>query len=364
MKSRIYLAALLMCLSCAAQAQSKVTLYGVLDTGVEYLTNSGTSHRSAIRMESNNDWGSRFGLMGTENLGGGWKALFQLEGGMIIGNGNLTMGGREFGRIAMVGIENQHHKLVMGRLLSPLIDSVNVLDPTIYAQFSLATQDPGLVSRGDNAIRYFYTQGPFQFSVFYSLGTDTLATPIGQPAGAAANAKDLALAAKYNRNGLLISAVYDHIHGPLATAPYALGVIAPALQPKSSSTADRVSRYVIGARYKLRKTTMFYGWRYLHAKVLSRSQNSNLVWGGVSQEITPFYTLVAAVYHQNVAGIDAKPTSFVLANYYYLSKRTVLYLNGSYMLNTSKSDLGVDTNAQTSIGTNQFGVQLGMTHFF
>jgi predicted porin len=85
MKSkRTLLAVALMSAGAVAHAQSSVTLYGRLDAGIEYMSglpgNNGTGSTSRWRQESG-DWGtSLWGLKGVEDLGGGNKAVFQLEG--------------------------------------------------------------------------------------------------------------------------------------------------------------------------------------------------------------------------------------------------------------------------------------------
>ncbi len=76
----------------AAQAQSSVTLYGVVDANIEYVNNVGVvptaangfnrgPAHSVARMDPGGLSGSRWGLRGTEDLGGGLKALFVLESG-------------------------------------------------------------------------------------------------------------------------------------------------------------------------------------------------------------------------------------------------------------------------------------------
>src|SRR6195952_4042359 len=78
------LAVALMSAGVIAHAQSRVTLYGRLDAGIEYISglpnNSYTGSVSRWRVESG-DWGtSLWGMKGAEDLGGGNKAVFQLEG--------------------------------------------------------------------------------------------------------------------------------------------------------------------------------------------------------------------------------------------------------------------------------------------
>jgi predicted porin len=115
------LAAALMSAGVIAHAQSSVTLYGRLDAGIEYmngLVNNGAgAHR--WRAESG-DWGtSLWGLKGSEDLGGGNKAVFQLEGAFNTMNGRFGGdAGQIWDRWATVGLSNPTYgTFLMGREL-------------------------------------------------------------------------------------------------------------------------------------------------------------------------------------------------------------------------------------------------------
>ena len=82
--------------SASASAQSSVTLYGVLDEGINYTNNVGG--HSQVAMASGFPHGSRWGLKGNEDLGGGATAIFQLENGFDVDNGRAFQGGALFGR--------------------------------------------------------------------------------------------------------------------------------------------------------------------------------------------------------------------------------------------------------------------------
>ena len=100
--------------SMGAFAQSSVTLYGTLDEGITYLNN--VNGKSLWQMESGNLWGPNFGLKGTEDLGGGMKALFVLESGFDINSGRQGQGGLMFGRTAYVGLgSDKFGTVTMGR---------------------------------------------------------------------------------------------------------------------------------------------------------------------------------------------------------------------------------------------------------
>ncbi len=75
---RIAVLAISVAATTAAHAQSSVTLYGLIDAGLMYTNNvvKGTSHGSLFQTTSGEINGSRFGIRGSEDLGGGLHAIF------------------------------------------------------------------------------------------------------------------------------------------------------------------------------------------------------------------------------------------------------------------------------------------------
>ena len=78
-----------------------VTLYGLIDTGLQYVSNGPGGH-SKTGISTGNLSGSRWGLRGSEDLGGGLSAIFTLENGFDSSNGQAMQGDRLFGRQAYV----------------------------------------------------------------------------------------------------------------------------------------------------------------------------------------------------------------------------------------------------------------------
>ena len=110
-------------ISGIAHAQNTVTLYGIIDTGLTYVSNQGGGR--FVGMTSGNESGSRWGLKGSEDLGGGLKTVFQLENGFNSTNGRLGQGGRMFGRQAFVGLSSDKWgTLTAGRQYDPLVDLI------------------------------------------------------------------------------------------------------------------------------------------------------------------------------------------------------------------------------------------------
>src|SRR4051794_16767875 len=100
---RIILGSLAMGFAAAASAQSSVTLYGLVDNGVQFETGLPKGHR--LGAESGNWAESRFGLKGLEDIGGGTFVTFQLESRLNTQNGTYANGSFFEGQ-ATIGMSN------------------------------------------------------------------------------------------------------------------------------------------------------------------------------------------------------------------------------------------------------------------
>src|ERR1700733_12822529 len=98
-------------ISSHAYAQSSVTLYGIIPSGIAYVSNE--SGHSNVRVISGSQQGPRIGFRGSEDLGNGLSAIFELENGFNSQTGVLSQGGRLFGRQAYVGLSSAHWGSVM-----------------------------------------------------------------------------------------------------------------------------------------------------------------------------------------------------------------------------------------------------------
>lgn len=114
--------ALLTLFSGGAWAQTHVTLYGIVDVGVQWnkkFASDSNRQESVWSVDSGYQSGSRVGLRGAEALGGGLNAIFALEGGIDTSTGESTQGGLLFGRQAWVGVQGGWGTLVAGRIPTP-----------------------------------------------------------------------------------------------------------------------------------------------------------------------------------------------------------------------------------------------------
>lgn len=181
MKKTLLAAALTIGFMGAAQAETSVTLYGIVDAGISYQQVKGTNPFTGADYKSNSTGflsggqsESRWGLRGTEDLGEGLQAVFVLENGFDIGTGRANHDNRLFGRQATVGLRSDAWgQLDFGRqsnIATKYFADVASPFGTDFSQARAGTTFGAADSvRYDNMIMY---QTPnfsgFQFGVGYS----------------------------------------------------------------------------------------------------------------------------------------------------------------------------------------------------
>ena len=184
MKKTLLAAALIVGFAGVAQAETSVTLYGILDGGIGYQKVDGAFRNGTevdakrVGMINGIQSGNRWGLKGSEDLGSGLRAVFQLESGFDLGRGTSSQGGRLFGRQATVGLAGDSWgQLDIGRQTNIASKYLpGVADPfgagfeqaNIGAAFTAAN-----TARYDNMVMY---QTPnfsgFQFGIGYSFNVN------------------------------------------------------------------------------------------------------------------------------------------------------------------------------------------------
>ncbi|NPT55094.1 porin [Paraburkholderia sp. 5N] len=124
MKKQLLALATLSLLAGVVHAQSRVTLYGLIDEGFEAVSNvpvaGKTGGDTKYALDGINGLnGTRWGLRGTEDLGGGLAAVFTLENGFDLNTGKLGQGGAEFGRQVS---SSRFGTLTLGRQYDSVVD--------------------------------------------------------------------------------------------------------------------------------------------------------------------------------------------------------------------------------------------------
>lgn len=338
--------------STGAHAQSNVQVYGLIDAGVEYLNHANAAQDSVVKVVSGGKNTSRWGFRGTEDLGNGLKAVFGLEGGILLDTGNSD--GALFKRQAFVGLEGGFGRVVVGRSFTTTYDFVIAFDPLGYApNYSWATSTNasgpskyGMTTAFDNLIKYSGQSGDFKYGATVGLG---------EQAGSAADSRKYAVGASWTHDGLGLMATYEQVNGNTLAA---------------TGNRDEAKVYHLAADYKTgdwRLTAGMRGYKQTLAKAATPDVRADTYWGGVTYVIKPAITLTGAVYKVNVknvaSGQDADPVMYVARGLYALSKRTDLYVTAGYakadnnkLVSLSRDDAG--------FGSTQTGITTGIQHRF
>jgi predicted porin len=363
--------------SASAYAQSSVTLYGILDTGVEYVSHANAAGDGLVRMPGiTGELPSRWGLRGSEDLGNGYKAVFALESGFNTRGGDLGQGGRLFGRQAWLGLASKYGQLSFGRQYTmtywAMTDS-DILGPDIYGSGSLDSYIPN--ARSDNTVGYKGTFSGVTIGATYSFGRDSAGTGnspgqgtcAGQVAGHSTNCRQWSAMLRYDASSFGVAAAYDEQRGGAsAAANFFDGVATFPL----TSGADKDTRMQLNGWANVFGVHIGGGWlgRLVEADASGGPEvRSNLFYLGASYPITPAFTLDGEIYRITNREQDARATMGTVRGTYSLSKTTAVYLQAAYLSNSAHASYTVSSGGggtTPGAGQGQTGVMAGIRHLF
>jgi predicted porin len=390
-------------LPLAAQAQTSVTVFGKLYPQITNIRTSGASPvgtvvsplslaatgaastRQTVMQSSN----SRIGFRGTEDLGGGLKALFQLESAFSVDDGTLNATNVLWGQNTFVGLAGGFGTVKLGKMDTPyksLGDTISFLGVAsgnfISNSTVLSGQPWGIGNahrfheRKNNAIQY---ESPdfagFQILAQYALGEQVNATARGSNTSAGI---------KYEAGPFYVALAHDHhedqfggtLNMPSSSGASAAALAAAVAGKQSDDDATRLTfQFKIApetrveanvARIRLKETGV--------GAVGAFREYRHNVWA-ISGEHKMGPVTLAASYGQgsegrcvlvgvtcSTAGLQTKQLN--LGTSYSLSKRTQLFLIASQFKNDHSATLSNATGGRVAPGTDTKAVALGVNHNF
>ncbi|KOF54082.1 MULTISPECIES: porin [unclassified Achromobacter] len=242
MKKTLLAVALLAGFAGAAQAADSVTLYGLIDAGIGYekvkFDGNSQSRFGGVQGVSS---GSRFGLRGSEDLGDGLRAVFNLEGGFGPMNGQSLQGGRLWGRQATVGLDSDSWgRLEFGRqtnLASKYFGAIDPFSISYNAANMGTTFGSANTMRLDNMVLYQTpSMGGFKFGVGYSFSADDTVSDASQKEFQTGN------------NNRILTAGAQYVNGPLYLAA-AYDRFNPSNGQTGGKSSARIQEYMVGGTY-------------------------------------------------------------------------------------------------------------------
>lgn len=336
--------------SGAATAQSSVTLFGIVDAGLTYAKASGGD--SVYGMSNSGNLTSRLGLRGMEDLGGGLKAGFWLEGGFHNDSGaGLTAGAFDFKRRSTISLTGDFGEVRLGRAFTRAYENLSRHD--VFGQVGIGQNQtwynaPAAVVRGSNMLTYL-SPSLSGFRASADLG-------FGETAGSASNNRYLGAAATYDNGPLSLSLAAEQWND----AAYTAGT--------QTIVLDNTSAYGLGAGYNFGAIKLAGLVRQQRNKpITGESLKFNTAHVGAVVPLGAGEARVGYNYYDN-ASTQGKAHQLSLGYVHHLSKRTALYGTYAFMKNKNQERFmltaaGLNLTAPAP-GKGQNAVTVGIRHSF
>jgi predicted porin len=364
MKKSLIAIAVLGAFSSAAMAQSSVTVYGDIDSAVRFTTNANAAGGHQLSMGNGIFENSRLGFKGSEDLGNGTSAVFDLEAGFNIGNGQSAGQGQLFGNQSWVGLKNNTlGEVDAGRqygLAYQTLGSYSALGRGVATEqgnapeLAWATKLYGVSF--DNTVEYTGNFGPVQAQAQYSFG--------GVAGQTSAGSTD-AVALKYAQGPFSIGGVYQQSKDGAAKdlKVFGLGgsyVAGPATLFLSYTDAKRDAGFAA--------SNVLNGGPLANTSLLANTnsvlQRTDNVWStGVNFQATPAWNFTVGYMHDGVThvsdlGNNGKVSTIYGVADYAFSKRTDVYfevdnsnLKGGEVASADVLSIGGGNSQRTGIAT-------------
>jgi predicted porin len=351
MKKHLLALAALAAVSGVASAQS-VTVYGTMDVGITSANKNAAASATAgtkTSMESGGIAPSVFGFKGTEDLGGGLKASFALEGHLDSSTGqkndlSTTSGQGLFARQANLNLSGDFGSLTLGRQFTPAVLAFAATDPrglresysglqlfAVTAPATNANSHAGIFA--SNAVGYSKSLGPVSVSAMRALG---------EVAGnASINTLDS--------------------FGVVYTGPVTLSAGYESSKDNDTNVKD-TTKSTFGAAYALGNLTIKANT--ISYKVKTSGAESEVFGFGGEYKLTPNSNVTAAYYDGKAKATGAKAKSYVASYEYAFSKRTTAYAQyAAVEQNATSTNLNVLAVATVANKTAS-NVNVGIKHSF
>jgi general bacterial porin, GBP family len=382
MKKTLIVAALSASFATAANAQSSVTLYGIVDAGFTYVNNEGASnekgHGPSFGLTSGNLSDSRWGMRGTEDLGGGMKAIFTLENGFDLTNGKGAQGGRMFGRQAFVGLSGEGFGAVtLGRQYDSVSDYLGPLTANgawggTYFAHPWDNDNTNSSFSVNNSVKYQSANyGGFSFGGLYGFSN---------AAGSFAENRAYSVGAGYANGPFKLAAAYLELQG--TNSGNKSGAVTDStvfdtsgnfsFQPPFESETQRT--YGVGANYSVGALTFGGVWTQtrLQFGIGDSSARFNNYEVNARYNVTPALALGGAYTYTDLKlsvpgdrnSDHTKYHQFGVQADYSLSKRTDIYAEGVVQLVKDGGAPIIYGTSAPSASSNQVVVSTGIRHRF
>lgn len=358
----------------ASDGKPLVTIYGILDSGVEHITNVGADGKSLTRVPPiTATLPSRLGFRLHKEFRPGYAAVGTLEAGFNLDDGNQLQAGRIFGRQAFAGLETPYGTFSFGRQYSMLIGAMmgsDQLGPNIYGLSSLDIYLPN--SRYDNSLAWKHRIGGFSAGVSYSFGRDTSggAPASGTCAGEQASISDTqqckawSAMLRYDAPGFGLAGGIDQLKGGSGATAFFFNGAAPFA---FADSGDKDTRTTVGGYLKFAGAQIGLGWLGRKVDTAATDVESDTYYLTASYQLSAAMKLDGGVYRIVNDDQDRDATLSVLRLFFSLDKGLDAYAQLGHVANSDQASYalsGAGGATAPAAGKSQNGYMLGLRYFF
>ncbi|RQS68183.1 porin [Burkholderia sp. Bp8963] len=394
---KIFAASALATFAFSAHAQSSMTLYGILDQAMTYTNNTGTTKAdgtvtpagSKFAMDSlSGTAGSRWGIRGDEDLGGGLHTIFTLESGINMPTGGFGQGGLMWGRQIFVGLRStQYGQVTLGRQYDSVYNFTMPLDAGTLNSNGAAmhagdVDNAAINLRQNNSIRYL---SPTIKGLTFGGGL-----ALGGVAGDVTNGLQYNFGAQYDTGmGLKLGAAYEFFKNPTGSTSgtgwftsNGSGTLLSHQLDAGYTSAQSYQIAMVAAQYTKGPWTFAGSWSNAQFGKMTAFNGASVTFNtfdlGVQYMWSPFFSTAVGWNYQTSAGVtrpdrtkvgNQHSNQFYTLISYFLSKRTTLYAAAGYQDSRGVNSQGgravadIDNIVDSSTGK-QVVARLGIRHNF
>ena len=374
--------------SSAAHAQSSVTLYGAVEAGLIYQNTSAKGfppslplaalHNagSVFGMTNGGLYGSFWGLKGSEDIGGGYKINFKLQGAFTVSNGNFALSDTPgvsaiFNQYATIGASGPFGSVDAGRQIVPMIYAMADTDArsaqysgsilTAWLGMNQAAGWQGASTNGAIGALYDSNAIVYRSPKFYGASLALEFAPGGVAGQAQGGTRESAVL-QYSNYGLHLAAVYYNGHD---TNPYSINLPTGSIVAQPLTGIDNNRFYYLGAMYTYRGFSVSTSYSNGKNPAQSSKANIELFSGAVGYEFSPAFRVSMGDYYLRDRNNSANHSNEIaLGADYSLSKRTTVYAQVGYVDNKGNMSQMISYGEPVAPGTSTTAVILGMRHNF
>jgi predicted porin len=334
MQKKLIALAVASLVSAPVFAQSNVQMYGTFDAGVRHVDNANGNGQSNTTMDSAGTYNSnRWGFTGSEDLGGGMKANFTLEGGFQSGTGVGSISGGLFGRKQIVGLSGSWGRVDLGRNYTTIFYTTGAYDPFKYKYTGIIPIAGLDGARNNNDIQYtsnsmngFVVRAEHNF---------------GEVAGTSS-------ALAQSEIGL------SYANGPMSFGG------AYATEKTDVAGAIKSTNWTIGGKYDFKPIEVMVGYDVKKTDLAAGGTTDvKNTWVGGRWDMGGDNALSAAYYDTKFTNTEGRKKLFIVGYVHNLSKRTELYADIDHLALSGNQILkGTGTNTKDSV----LGFSVGINH--